>query len=926
MKGNKFLKRLAVTALTATMTVGVVPATAAMTATNVFAAQNVTFEANDAYVGSTTDDAAVTKELTTKLNEDNLTVEDSFTAAGRTIENVVTTNYTVTNITVESAEAPTFKITPSGGVLVMPLLHLKGDVVKTTDGTPYGTVKFTAYSTKLTKTEEIAAAKAVVEGVGGTEFDPSTNPNSYKYKNDDNSSSVKKYVEDILKNKDIKLANDSSKDITTVLTHFQSVAGTGLNGVDVTAVATQDSLTKATKTAAGSEKITVNFKLKLNKDEYDLEYDSKNTNDQFVEGSASYTATINKLTVQSSDDSYQAAVEKALKDVTFTNADFSDATKTAKTGEVKDDADHSKGAYDKIKNALGNVGVKEWDNTHISVRNLKTASHKEDGSVEVLLDDSRDGESEAVQYATVTLPITHADDLSAVEPEVAKKLVASDKSLVADSVAVQAQNTDKAAQKKDAEAAIKAQIEKDLEDKLDGTNTIGSEIDKVEVSIADTDFHASTADTAGQIDKYSVTVTYKNEFTAKPSDGTSYSVNDLGTDKHKVTYVFNHAVKLYKLSSNAATGIALNDSYSMNASKGELKITPNFTPSNANKYLIRWTLKSKDKFNVKDGTAYENYNDTDKYSGAAKDTVYTKNEALDLVATGDAQVGDSVDITAQLIDADGLVAATAKTTVKYVVGFDDVQNKYDYAYDAITYMSNEQTVSVDGKDAKIAVISGVGDNKFNPNGNVTRAQFITFLYRADQTIKNNEKKYDADLVAVSDVASAYLQDTKETGKPGFKAEFTLNDGSKRTLYYKNDTANHKVQHAYKTYTTAKAQTKFTDVAAGAYYAKAVDWAVANGIAAGKTATTFDPNAVVTRAEAVTFLQRYFAAGQKYNVSSKFVDVKSTDFFADAVGWATANGVTQGKDETHFAPKDTTTRKEAAAFIYRALSASDNINK
>lgn len=925
MARNKFLKRLAVTALTATMTIGAVPATAAMTATNVFAAQNVTFEANDAYVSSTTDDTAVTKALTTALNADNLTVTDTITAAGRTIADVPAGDYTVKNITVESAEAPTFKITPSGGVLVMPLLHLKGDVVKTSDSTPYGTVKFTAYSTHLTKTEEIAAAKAVVEGVGGTEFDTSAN----SYKNDDNSSSVKTYVQSILTNSEIKLANDSSKNITNVLTDFQVVAGTGLNGDGVKAVAAQDSLTKATKTAAGSEKITVSFKLKLVNT--DPEYDSKNTNDQFVDGSASYTATINKLTVQSSDDSYQAAVEKALKDVTFTNADFSNAIKTAKKGTVAENDPDSKGAYDKIEKALANVGVKEWNSANISVRNLKTASHKEDGSVEVLLDDSRTGESEAVQYATVTLPITHADDLSAVEPEVAKKLAASDKSLVADSVAVQAQNTDKAAQKKDAEAAIKAQIEKELEDKLDGTNTIGSEIDKVEVSIADADFKASTADTAGQIEKYNVTVTYKNEFKTAPTrlEGASYTVNALGTDKHKVTYVFTHSdpvVKLYKLSSNAATGIALNDSYSMNASKGELKITPNFTPSNANKYLIRWTLKSKDKFNVKAGTAYENYNDTEKYSGAAIDTVYTKNEALDLVATGDAQVGDSVDITAQLIDADGLVAATAKTTVKYVVGFDDVQNKYDYAYDAITYMSNEQTVSVDGKDAKIAVISGVGDNKFNPNGNVTRAQFITFLYRADQTIKNNEKKYDADLVAVSDVDSAYLQDTKETGKPGFKAEFTLNDGSKRTLYYKNDTANHKVQHAYKTYTTAKAQTKFTDVAAGAYYAKAVDWAVANGIAAGKTATTFDPNAVVTRAEAVTFLQRYFAAGQKYNVSSKFVDVKSTDFFADAVGWATANGVTQGKDETHFAPKDTTTRKEAAAFIYRALSASDNINK
>ena len=917
MKKKQFMSKLAALTMAAAMGLSTVP----VTAVSAFAAQDVSFEANDTYVSSTTDNATVTAALKTAVGADDFTVADTVNAGGRTIGDITAGAYTIKNITVESADAPSYKTTPSGGFLVMPLLHLKGDVVKTDDSTPYGTVQFTAYSTNLTKTEEIAAAKAVVEGVGGTEFDTKAD----KYNNDDNSSSAAGYVQSILKNSNIKLANDSSKSIVDALTDFQTVAGSGLDGTTVKAVATQDSLTKATKTAAGSEKITVNFKLKLGAG--DPEFDSKNANEQFVDGSASYTATIKKLSVTSSDDSYQAAVENALKDVTFTNADFSTAIQTAKKGTLVDGTDN---AYTKVKNALANVGVKEWDNQSIQVRNLKVASHKEDGSVEVLLDASRDGEAAAVQYATVTLPITHADDVTAVEPEVAAKLVATDKSLAADSVAIQAQNADKASQKSDAVAAIKAQIEKSLEDKLGGTDTIGSEIDKVEVSIADADFTASTTDAAGSIAGYKVTVTYKNDLTAAPATlsgvtkTTDPATPSAAHPTKKVTYSFTHAsaIKLYKLSSNAATALTLNDSYSMNASKGELVISPKFTPADANKYTIRWTLSGADKFNVKAGTAYKQYSDSSKNSVATDTVVYSKNEGLDLVAAG-AQAGDSVGITAQLIDADGLVAATAKTTVKYVVGFDDVQNKYDYAYNAITYMSNEQKVSVDGNDAKIAVISGVGDNNFNPDGNVTRAQFITFLYRADQTIENTLKTATAKTTADT-TANVYLEDAKHVDTATSKADFTLDDGSTRTLYY-SLAANTDVEYKYKSYKTAKTQTKFTDVAADAYYAKAVDWAVANGIAAGKTATTFDPNASVTRSEAVTFLQRYYAAGQVYNVSSAFTDVKSTDYFANAVGWATANGVTQGKDESHFAPKDTCTRKEAAAFIYRATNTA-KINK
>ena len=107
---------------------------------------------------------------------------------------------------------------------------------------------------------------------------------------------------------------------------------------------------------------------------------------------------------------------------------------------------------------------------------------------------------------------------------------------------------------------------------------------------------------------------------------------------------------------------------------------------------------------------------------------------------------------------------------------------------------------------------------------------------------------------------------------------------------------------------------FTDVAVDAYYAKAVLWAVENGITTGTSDTTFDPDGVVTRAEAVTFLWR--AAGNPTADGKLFADVESTKYYAEAVRWAVANGVTKGVSNTSFAPGSACTRAQIVTFLYR----------
>jgi len=113
----------------------------------------------------------------------------------------------------------------------------------------------------------------------------------------------------------------------------------------------------------------------------------------------------------------------------------------------------------------------------------------------------------------------------------------------------------------------------------------------------------------------------------------------------------------------------------------------------------------------------------------------------------------------------------------------------------------------------------------------------------------------------------------------------------------------------------KAMSSFTDVPANAYYAKAVAWAVENGITNGMTATTFAPNATCTRGQSVTFLYR--ALKGTASGSTNFTDVKSDAFYADAINWAVKNDVTNGTSATTFSPNADCTRAEIVTFLYRA---------
>jgi len=109
---------------------------------------------------------------------------------------------------------------------------------------------------------------------------------------------------------------------------------------------------------------------------------------------------------------------------------------------------------------------------------------------------------------------------------------------------------------------------------------------------------------------------------------------------------------------------------------------------------------------------------------------------------------------------------------------------------------------------------------------------------------------------------------------------------------------------------------FTDVSPSAYYYDAVLWALEEGITTGTSSTTFSPDAVIDRAQAVTFLHRANGA-PSVTGHTAFTDVPQTAYYADAVKWAVDHGITTGTSAAAFSPNASCTRAQIVTFLYRA---------
>lgn len=117
---------------------------------------------------------------------------------------------------------------------------------------------------------------------------------------------------------------------------------------------------------------------------------------------------------------------------------------------------------------------------------------------------------------------------------------------------------------------------------------------------------------------------------------------------------------------------------------------------------------------------------------------------------------------------------------------------------------------------------------------------------------------------------------------------------------------------------SESEDPFEDVSENDYYYKPVLWAVENGITEGTDQTHFAPNDIITRGQAVTLLYNY-CQKPSHETSNPFEDVSEGTYYYDAVLWAAENNITAGTDENHFSPNDNCTRGQIVTFLYRALA-------
>ena len=163
--------------------------------------------------------------------------------------------------------------------------------------------------------------------------------------------------------------------------------------------------------------------------------------------------------------------------------------------------------------------------------------------------------------------------------------------------------------------------------------------------------------------------------------------------------------------------------------------------------------------------------------------------------------------------------------------------------------------------------------------------------------------------------SVFAYEPDEYGDPCFAGKLTVN-GEEATVYYNCDSEEGGAPYLSVYYPFFAWDAPFTDVTEDAYYYKAVQWASVHEITRGVSATTFRPERPCTRAEAVTLLWRAAGSEEPSAAECPFTDVKPGAYYEKAVLWAVEHGVTYGTSATAFSPEKTCTRAEIVTFLWR----------
>ena len=142
-------------------------------------------------------------------------------------------------------------------------------------------------------------------------------------------------------------------------------------------------------------------------------------------------------------------------------------------------------------------------------------------------------------------------------------------------------------------------------------------------------------------------------------------------------------------------------------------------------------------------------------------------------------------------------------------------------------------------------------------------------------------------------------------------------GAVKSYTFKNVTKDHTIEAIFMKSNGNPQTGVFVDVATGSYYEDAVDWAVENGITQGTDDTHFAPDGICTRAQAVAFLWRAAGSPKPETCTMPFADVPAGSYYYDAVLWAVENGIAKGTSDTTFSPNMTCSRAQIVTFLWRS---------
>ena len=352
-------------------------------------------------------------------------------------------------------------------------------------------------------------------------------------------------------------------------------------------------------------------------------------------------------------------------------------------------------------------------------------------------------------------------------------------------------------------------------------------------------------------------------------------------------YVIVETGKLGKVSAKtfslAEQNVVQKKDYTYNATKADstkavtadlITINPTLTPDDANEDITYTVYKEDGKTVATDAIIWK--------AGTDESLVKTDDSKATQIAT-DSQKGLLVVLKPGTYVVKAQTATSnlkAETKITVTANFADVNTNAYYA-DPVLWGYNK------------GIVAGVGNGNFDGSTDVTRAQYITFLYRTAVAENSKNEIKDADVKQV-----------------------------------------------------------YSDVPTTAYYAKAVQWAAQNKVAFGTGDDKFSPNATVTRAQAVTFIYRMQgspdtgATGSTTDATAQFTDIPDNAYYRAAVTWAvntnrispsavvtgkdasgkditraysdTSAKVVSGTSTTTFSPNAATNRAQAVTFIDRAF--------